>query len=176
MAKIRIQKWFIEKAGIEANENDWYEVIGATEKAYKTPIGWIPKKCTNGYDCNEEANILTREYKDKLAKGEKKYRIKEDWIFNLEAMNDKLFLIAEETPEDAYPIEIANYICRNADDVWNIRDWADELHYRAWGNKVTGKEYGEIKKIVYWRVMERYVTCINNGMDEDRAGACFNDL
>lgn len=178
MAKIRIAKWFIEKNGINADAETWYEIKGSTEKAYRTEIGWIPKKCTAGYDDSIEASVLKdEEYKKSIHKGERKYYLKESWVFNLEAMNDKLYLIASDAKDEEYPMTIGGYVCRNAEDVWNVREWACILHEYGFGRPVTGKEYGVIRRIVEWRVEQRYFTCMcAGGLSEKYAGECFNDL
>ena len=109
---------------------------------------------------------------------ERKYWIKEDWIFNLESMNDKIWCIIYDLREDKIkcPFEVAGTEINDEGDLLRLKDECNELEWTSKSGKVTSKEYGRIKEIVEWRVMNRYITCINNGMDENKAGACFDDL
>lgn len=178
MAQIRVKEWFIKKNNLNTTAEAWHEIKGATAKAYKTAIGWIPKSCIDAYDDSAEASLLAdEEYKNNiLFEGEAKYYIKEGWVFNLEAMWDKLWLIAHEAKDEDFPMVIGGYICRNAEEVMDVREWSEELHSWAFSRKVTGKAFAEIKKIVNWRVMVRYNTCVAAGMNENDAGRCFEDL
>ena len=107
----------------------------------------------------------------------KKYRVKEAWRFNLESMNDKLHCIGYDVEDGKlnFPFEVAGTIINDFDDLDNLREECCDLLYKAW-HKVTGREYGRIKQIVEWRVMQRYCTCLNAGMSEQNAGACFQDM
>jgi len=108
----------------------------------------------------------------------RKYWVKREWIFNLESMNDKLWCIIYDMREGIItsPVEIAGRICRDEDDVQEIIDEADKLEWIAKSGKVTGKEYGRIKQIAEWRALQRYCTCLANGMSERDAGMCFADM
>lgn len=107
----------------------------------------------------------------------RKYRIKQDWIFNLESMSDKLACIGYDIEEGKldFPFEIANTKINDWDDLDALKEECADLEYKAW-NKVTGKEFGRIKEIVEWRVNARYVRCLQSGMSEREAGRCFEDL
>lgn len=108
----------------------------------------------------------------------RKYFVKGSWIFNLEAMHDKLWCIIYDMRDGIIdcPIEIAGTICKNEDDVQEILDEAYELEWAAKSRKVTGREYGRIKEMVEWRVYQRYATCMANGMSDRDAGVCFADV
>ena len=109
---------------------------------------------------------------------ERKYRVKEGWIFNLEAMHDKLHCIGYDLDDGTIkgPITILGYTIADSDDIQPLIDECSDLEWAAKSRKVTGKEYGRIKEIAEWRVNQRYATCLANGMDEAKAGACFEDL
>ena len=108
----------------------------------------------------------------------RKYRVKTDWIFNLESMNDKLWCIIYDIEDGKIqlPIEIAGTKINDEDDVYALKEECNELEWIAKSGKVTGKEYGRIKQIVEWRVMARYCRCLESGMSEKDAGMCFSDL
>lgn len=107
-----------------------------------------------------------------------KYFVKEDWIFNLESMNDTLHC-AEYDIEDgkqALPVTIAGTRITDINDLDNLIEECSDLEWTAKHRKVTGSEYGRIRKIVEWRVRQRYFRCLANGMDERDAGECFSEL
>ena len=112
-----------------------------------------------------------------MANEVRKYRIKQEWIFNLESMHDKLWCIEYDVDEGKldFPFEVAGTTIKDYEDLSNLREECGELAYRAW-DKVTGKEYGRIKQIVEWRVMQRYVRCLKSGMSEKEAGKCFEGV
>lgn len=142
------------------------------------------------FDENESDRVerLAEAYKDNGVVGKtekinapkeaKKYLVKEDWIFNLESMSDKLWCIADDIEEGKIktPVEICGYTINTTEDVFRLRDEASMLEWKAKSGAVTGSEYGRIKEIVNWRVLQRYVACINSGMEESKAAVCFNDL
>jgi len=107
----------------------------------------------------------------------RKYRIKQDWIFNLESMSDKLACIGYDIEEGKlnFPLEITGKTIKDWDDLDALKEECADLEYKAW-HKVTGKEFGRIKEIVEWRVNVRYNVCIASGMSEREAGRCFEDL
>lgn len=108
----------------------------------------------------------------------RKYRIKQEWIFNLESMHDKLWCIEYDVDEGKldFPFEVAGTTINDYEDLNNLREECGELEWTAKCGKVTGKEYGRIKQIVEWRVMQRYVRCIQSGMSEKEAGKCFEEV
>ena len=107
-----------------------------------------------------------------------KYRVKTDWIFNLESMSTRVWCLIYDVEEGKleFPFEVAGRIMKDEDDLYALKDEAFELEWIAKTRKVTGKEYGRIKEIVEWRVMSRYLTCLENGMKESEAGLCFQDM
>ena len=113
-----------------------------------------------------------------MNKPERKYFIKEGWIFNLEAMHDKLYCIGYDLDDGTIkgPIEILGYKIEDSDDLQPLIEECQRYESIAKSRKVTGKEYGRIKEIVNWRVMQRYSACIAGGMNESDAGQCFSDL
>lgn len=108
----------------------------------------------------------------------RKYYVKQSWIFNLESMHDRVWCMIDDIREGKLtcPFDVAGKTINDEDDLMELLNEAGELEWRAKSGKVTGKEYGRIKKIVEWRVMARYATCLASGMDERRAGVCFEDM
>jgi hypothetical protein len=109
---------------------------------------------------------------------QRKYWVKRSWIFNLESMNDKLWCIVYDMRDGLItePVEIAGHVLRDEDEVLEFKEMVNELEWTAKSGRVTGKEYGLIADIVNWRVLQRYLSCVNGGMTESRAGECFSDL
>lgn len=109
---------------------------------------------------------------------ERKYRVKGSWIFNLEAMHDKLFCILYDIEDGniAFPITIAGTECKDEDGIQELIEEASRLEYIAKSRKVTSREYGRIKAMVEWRVGQRYARCMASGMSEQEAGRCFQDM
>lgn len=108
----------------------------------------------------------------------KTYFVKSGWIFNLEAMHDKLWCILYDLQDGVlkYPIRLAGTECKDDGDVYALIEEAESLEWIAKSRKVTGKEYGRIKQMVTWRVEQRYLACMASGMKEADAGRCFEDL
>lgn len=108
---------------------------------------------------------------------EKRYFVKESWIFNLESMHDKCFVLIEDIREGniKVPFVVAGKTINSEDDLYDLENEAGMLCSKAWRG-VTGKEYGRIKEIVTWRVEQRYATCMASGMSESDAGKCFEDI
>lgn len=112
-------------------------------------------------------------------KVEKRYMVKESWIFNLESMHDKVWCLREDVREGHInlPFTVAGKTINNEDDLSDLMDEAATLEWKAKSSKgVTGKEYGRIKEIVAWRVEARYARCMASGMNEADAGKCFEDM
>ena len=109
---------------------------------------------------------------------ERKYWIKQSWIFNLESMQDRLMCIEYDIEDGKlqFPLEICGRQINDYDDLQQLREDAERLEWTAKSGKVTGKEFGQIKEMVTWRVNQRYARCIASGMDESRAGMCFEDM
>lgn len=108
----------------------------------------------------------------------RKYFVKRSWIFNLESMHDKIWCIIYDIRdgEIELPIEVAGKVINDEEDLHELMEEAENLEWAAKSRKVTGKEYGRIKDLVSWRVNQRYARCMASGMDERKAGACFEDL
>lgn len=161
---------------------------GIRETLKSLGFRWDPnKKAWVGTFETEEANELAHRWHSEGVYAEtcevtfrkRMYRCKESWIFNLEAMHDKLWCIAEDIREGniTLPIEIAGKVINNSDDLDNLQDEIFKLEWIAKGSKgVTGEQYGRIKTIVDWRVMARYNACMASGMSESEAGKCFEDI
>lgn len=112
-------------------------------------------------------------------KVEKRYFVKESWIFNLESMHDKIFCLMYDVRDKKIelPFTVAGKTINDEGDLWELLDEAGNLEGAAKSSRgVTGKEYGRIKEIVAWRVEARYVACMASGMDESEAGKCFEDM
>ena len=109
---------------------------------------------------------------------DKKYRIKEGWIFNLESMNDKLWNVIYDIRDGKIklPIEICGKQINYEDDVQRLIEEAETLEWAAKSGPVSSKEYGRIEELVNWRVNQRYAWCLASGMEEKDAGRCFDDL
>lgn len=110
---------------------------------------------------------------------EKRYPVKESYIFNLESMHDKIFCLSYDIEEGkiSLPIKVAGKTINDISDLFDLLDEADTLRSKAWSSRgVTGKDYGRIKEIVAWRVEQRYTRCLASGMDEAEAGKCFEDM
>lgn len=108
----------------------------------------------------------------------KKYFVKSGWIFNLEAMHDKIWCLIYDVRDGVIecPFEVAGKTINGEEDLQDLLDEASELEWAAKSGKVTGKQYGRIKDIVGWRVNARYAACMAAGMNERDAGACFEDM
>ena len=111
-------------------------------------------------------------------KEERKDYIKNGWIFNLESMHDKCWCLIYDIRDDIIkcPFTVAGKIINDESDLMDLMDEASDLEWIAKSRKVTSKEYGRIKAIVTWRVEQRYMTCLNAGLDENVAAGAFSDL
>lgn len=151
---------------------------------------WNPERkawTRNFADNDEKLDILKNAYEENglftevrsiSNPNEKKYFVKQGWIFNLESMQDKVACIGYDVDDGKiqFPIEIAGKDMNSFEDLEAIREEAYELEWKAKSGKVTGKEYSRIREIVTWRVNQRYMTCIASGMSEADAGICFQDM
>lgn len=75
-----------------------------------------------------------------------------------------------------FPIEAAGVTLNGIEDIYELIEECSELEGKAKDGKVTSAEYGRIKEIVTWRVTQRYLICLNNGMSEREAGQEFAGL
>lgn len=136
------------------------------------------------FDTKEQAEEIAQRwiaegvYGNIEQKVEKKYFVKESWIFNLESMHDKCFCLMYDIQEGRIqcPFEVAGKTINDESDLYDLINEAGALHDIAFGGKVTGKQYGRIQEIVAWRVNARYNRCLASGMDEKEAGRCFEDM
>ena len=109
---------------------------------------------------------------------DRKYFVKRGWIFNLEAMHDKLYCIIYDLEEKtlSLPLNICGTEITDIDQIYDMIEEASDLEWIAKSRKVTSKEYGRIKQMVEWRVIQRYARCMESGMSEREAGRCFEDM
>lgn len=160
------------------------------ENLKKDKFRWDPAK-SNWSKTSEDAELmkaLAREYSEQGLqttltafgndRNERKYFVKESWIFNLESMHDKLWVLENDIDEGRlqFPFTIANKEIKNWDDFESLRNECYEMEHIAKSRKVTSREYGRIRSIVAWRVETRYAVCMAAGMSESEAGKCFEDM
>lgn len=86
----------------------------------------------------------------------------ESALFNLDSMRTKLLNEKYEQPEREDELQV------RIDEVENL---LEKMHFGS----VTRSEWNRIQEIVNERRMQRYVTCLNSGMDERDAAEAFND-
>jgi len=108
---------------------------------------------------------------------EKRYPVKESYLFNLESMHDKIFCLMYDIRDGkiATPFVVAKKTINDEGDLWELLDEAETLRSKA-SHPVSGKDYGRIKEIVSWRVEQRYARCMASGMSEAEAGKCWEDM
>lgn len=86
----------------------------------------------------------------------------ESALFNLDSMRTKLLNEQYEQPE--------------REDELQVRiDEVETLLEKMRFGRVTQSEWNRIQEIVAERQMQRYVTCLNSGMDERDAARAFDD-
>lgn len=103
----------------------------------------------------------------KLRKGENimkqiSFKQTESALFNLDSMRTKLLNEQYEQPEREEELQ------ERIDEIENL---LTKMHF----GRVTKSEWDRIQEIVNERQMQRYVTCLNSGMDERIAGGAFDD-
>ena len=150
----------------------WNPQLKAWTKRFEDNENERVNRLANAY----EANGVYGSVKRVAGADEKKYMVKESMIFNLEAMHDKLWCIEYDLREGKLQFgtfEVAGKVINSYDDLDEIRDEAAKLEWIAKSRSVTGKEYGRIKEITGWRVMQRYARCLASGMSEKDAAMCF---
>ena len=108
----------------------------------------------------------------------RKYLVKESWVFNLESMYDKLYCIKYDLEDGKknFPLTIAGTEITDDNDLYRLIEECETIELAAKSRKVTASEYERIKEVVNWRVTQRYLRCLANGMTEKDAGECFHDL
>jgi hypothetical protein len=90
------------------------------------------------------------------------FRQTESALFNLDSMRTKLLNEQYEHPE--LDEELQKQI-----------DVVEHLLERMYFGKVTRSEWNKIQEIVNERKMQRYITCLANGMDERIAAGALED-
>ena len=86
----------------------------------------------------------------------------ESALFNLDSMRTKLLNEQHEQPEREDELQV------RIDEIENL---LEKLYFSS----VTRSEWNRIQEIVNERQMQRYVTCLNSGMDERDAAGAFDD-
>ena len=86
----------------------------------------------------------------------------ESALFNLDSMRTKLLNEQYEQPEREDELQV------RIDEVETL---LEKMHF----GHVTQSEWNRIQEIVNERQMQRYVTCLNSGMDERAAAGAFDD-
>lgn len=61
--------------------------------------------------------------------------------------------------------------CDDSSKIEEIENLLRKMYMR----KITYKEWKRIKEIVAERQMQRYITCVNNGIDENVSAEAFDD-
>ena len=90
------------------------------------------------------------------------FRQTESALFNLDSMRTKLLVEQYEQPEREEELQV------RIDEVENL---LGKMHF----GRITKSEWDRIQEIVNERKMQRYVTCLNIGMDERTAAGAFED-
>ena len=86
----------------------------------------------------------------------------ESALFNLDSMRTKLLNEQYEQPEREDELQ------KRIDEIENL---LEKMHF----GRVTKSEWNRIQEIVNERQMQRYVNCLNSGMDEGLAAGAFCD-
>ena len=90
------------------------------------------------------------------------FRQTDSALFNLDSMRTKLLNEQYEQPEREEELQ------KRIDEIENL---LGKMHF----GRVTRSEWNRIQEIVNERQMQRYVTCLNSGMDERDAAGAFDD-
>lgn len=89
------------------------------------------------------------------------FRQTESALFNLDSMRTKLLNEQYEQPE-------REELQKRIDEIENLLE-------KMQLGRVTRSEWNRIQEIVNERQMQRYITCLNSGMDERTAAGAFDD-
>ncbi len=92
------------------------------------------------------------------------FRQTESALFNLDSLRTKLLNEYYEAYEKGNEDEVQKRI----DEVENL---LSKMHF----GRVTATEWNRIQELVNERKMQRYITCVNSGMDERLAAGAFED-
>ena len=90
------------------------------------------------------------------------FRQTESAFFNLDSMRTKLLNEQYEQPE-------------REEELQKQIDVVEHLLERMHFGKITRSEWNKIQEIVNERKMQRYITCLANGMDERMAAEALED-
>lgn len=90
------------------------------------------------------------------------FRQTESALFNLDSMRTKLLNEQYEQPEREEELQ------KRIDEVESL---LVKMHFGS----VTRSEWNRIQEIIQERQTQRYVTCLNSGMDERTASGAFDD-
>lgn len=90
------------------------------------------------------------------------FRQTESALFNLDSMRTKLLNEQYEQPE-------------REEELQKQIDVVEHLLERMHFGKITRSEWNKIQEIVNERKMQRYITCLANGMDERMAAEALED-
>lgn len=90
------------------------------------------------------------------------FRQTESALFNLDSMRTKLLNEQYEQPE-------------REEELQKQIDVVEHLLERMYFGKITRSEWNKIQEIVNERKMQRYITCLANGMDERMAAEALED-
>lgn len=176
--ELRVFKAFEIKESLKADGYRWNPTIKAWYKRFNADESAYTKHLVESLEADGSSVWCEVVEVNVTSKEEKKYFVKEGWIFNLESMDDKIHCIMIDIEEGTlqFPLEIANTKINSYEDLEKLLEEANDLEWKAKSGRVTGKQYGRISEIVNWRVMQRYVRCIEAGMEESKAAGCFEDL
>lgn len=92
------------------------------------------------------------------------FRQTESAFFNLDSLRTKLLNERYEAYERGDEDEIQERI-----------DEVENLLCKMRLGRVTQAEWNRIQELVNERKMQRYITCVNSGMDEKKAAGAFED-
>ena len=109
------------------------------------------------------------------------FRQTESALFNLDSMRVKLLNERDEAYEKAIEAfaskdkALSRKLGNEAEAIQVKIDEVENLLEKMHFGRVTRKEWERIQEIVKERQMMRYITCLNNGMDESTAAGAFDD-
>lgn len=92
------------------------------------------------------------------------FRQMESAMFNLDSLRTKLMNERCEAYENGTEDEVQARINE-------VEELLEKLHF----GRVTRGEWNRIQQLVAERKMQRYITCLNSGMDERIAAGAFED-
>lgn len=88
----------------------------------------------------------------------------ESAMFNLDSLRTRLFNEWYETNDDEQAAGLQARIDEIEALVWKIQS-----------GRMTRKEWDRVQELVAERKMQRYITCLNGGIDEKVAAGAFED-